>query len=186
MTSQELTIKRASTAVQTNTRSQAALNASVQDMSLLWQQSPTWKNESAWMDLIQMDDYFNIDRVKFPVGPFDESLELLNQPEAPASTKDLMAALGLIQLHCRGRHGDEDQTKAWLMSMAKILAEYPGYAILDACAEWLHISQWLPAPAELIELAKPKYAWRSRMIRVLKGAKWAHANNYRDGNALIE
>ena len=153
-------------------------------MAQLWKHSPNWNKPAAWEKVATADDA-DRDRIKLPSGPFDESIVLVKESIVIASRKELLVALGKISLACRPREIGQFEAKAWLEVMIEILIQYPRDAILDACAQWTHISQWLPAPSELIALSKPKDAARNRLLSVLTSAKYGHENCDENFNAII-
>jgi hypothetical protein len=116
----------------------------------------------------------NLLHVELPEGPFDEAIAMIQATMDFAKPSELSEALTEITMVCRARDKSVHDTTAWFAIVLKTLADQPRDAILDACSEWLKKSPFLPAPSELIDMAKGFDSPRSNLLYVLKASKFDH------------
>jgi len=140
-------------------------------LATLWANFPKQSDPEFWIRASQTKSG---DTVRLPEGPFTESLEAIKSCIVKPDRRELLKALVKIVQCCKAPSMQGFKAAVWTETMIEVLSQYSADTILDACDEWLHQSKWLPAPAELIELAKAKDGPSERLKYILLMTRWEY------------
>lgn len=156
---------------ETERRVQTQLTQMTDCLATLWANFPKQSDPEFWIRASQTNSG---DTVHLPEGPFNESLEVIKSCIVKPDRRDLLKALVKIVQCCKASTMQGFKAAVWTETMIEVLSQYPADTILDACDEWLHHSKWLPAPAEIIEIAKAKDGPRNRLNYILFMARFEY------------